>query len=124
MTSDPRTHNLPSPLELAEAVSQIAGQTQAQLTEFIGAQGSGDLNNTDPLGVLPAFAAYSEALMRDPTALMTAQFEAWQTYLEVWQNSASRLMGLPVEPLRRPSAGDRRFKAEDWDNNQIGRAHV
>ena len=108
--------NLPSPLELAEVVAKVGAQSQALLRQFIDRQGASDLEQLDPLGLLPAFAAFTQELMRDPVRLVEAQMNAWNAYVQIWQSTAQRLLGLPGAAVAEQS-GDRRFKAGDWDNN-------
>ena len=49
--------DLPSPLDLSEAVAQISAQSRALMQKFFDGQSAQDLSRVDPLGMLPAFAA-------------------------------------------------------------------
>ena len=109
--------DIPSPLDLSEAVGHIASQSQALLQKFFDGQSAQDLQNVDPLGVLPAFAAFTEELARDPGRLLEAQVNAWTTYLQIWQTTAQRLFGMSAAPVVDTPSDDRRFKAEDWEKN-------
>ncbi len=109
--------DLPSPLDVAEAVGNVSAQSQKLLQRFIDKHASTDLNDIDPLGVLPAFAAFTEELVRDPSRLLEVQFEAWQTYMKIWHNAAERMFGGNTAPAVSADAADRRFKAEDWEKN-------
>lgn len=108
--------NLPSPLELTEALANAAAQSQGLLRQFIDKQGGTDLEQIDPLGLLPAFTAFTQELMRDPVRLAEMQINAWNAYAEIWQHAAQRLFGLPGSTAA-DASGDRRFKADDWDDN-------
>ena len=109
--------DLPSPLDLAEAVSNVSAQSQALLHKFFEGHSAKELQEIDPLGVLPAFAAFTENLIRDPARLLEAQFNAWSTYMQIWQATAQRLFGMESQPVIATPQDDRRFKAEDWDKN-------
>ncbi|MGE0484245.1 MAG: PHA/PHB synthase family protein [Gammaproteobacteria bacterium] len=116
MDQDQIFRNLPSPLELSEAMAKVGEQSQALIARFMEGQGQTDLAHVDPLGLLPAFSTFVQQLARDPSRLVEVQIQAWNAYLQVWQNTAQRLFGLGAVA----SAGntkDRRFKDEDWERN-------
>ncbi len=113
------SQELPSPLDVAEAMSKMGAQLQSLLAQFSAAASDQDQQNFDPLGVLPAFSAFSADLLRNPAQVLDAQAQAWQTYLEIWTNSAQRLWGLEAEPAAASEPGDRRFNAEDWAHNPL-----
>ena len=108
--------DLPNPLELSEALTQGLAQSQELLSEFLTRSTAGDQTALDPLGLLPAFAAFNRELMRDPARLVELQVQAWQGYMHVWQNMARRFMGETTESVV-DAAGDRRFKSDDWEKN-------
>ena len=108
---------LPSPLDLAEAFGNAAAQSQALLQQFACNHSPQELKDLDPLGLLPALGAFSESLVRDPGRLIDAQLNAWSTYVQIWQTSVLRMLGVSAEPAVATPAEDRRFKAEDWDKN-------
>ena len=109
--------DLPSPLDLAEAVNNVSAQSQALLQTFFDGHSPQELGEVDPLGLLPAFAAFTDALARDPAKLWEAQFNAWNTYLQIWQSTAQRMLGVEAEPVVATPKDDRRFKSEDWEKN-------
>jgi polyhydroxyalkanoate synthase len=39
--------------------------------------------------------------------------------MKLWQNAAKGMLGEGAEPLVRPEKGDKRFRGEEWENNQI-----
>lgn len=116
MSSQSDPNAIPSPLDMAAAMGNISSQSSDMLRQFFEGHSAADMNELDPLGVLPAFAAFGEQLVRDPSKLLEAQFEAWNTYMRVWQRSAEKMFGLDA-PEQDSKAADRRFKAEDWDKN-------
>jgi polyhydroxyalkanoate synthase subunit PhaC len=111
------TVHLPSPDEVAEAVGNISAQTQALMQAFLDSHAAEELKAMDPLGLLPAFTAFTEALVRDPARLLDAQFNAWNTYMQIWHSTAQGLFGMEAEPVAEAASDDRRFRAEEWDNN-------
>ena len=113
----PHPGPLPSPREVTEAFANVSAQSQALMQEFFDTHSAHDLKAMDPLGILAAFASFAEGLARDPAALLEAQFNAWNTYMQIWQSTAQRMLGAEAEPVVEAERNDRRFKAEDWDKN-------
>lgn len=109
--------DLPSPLDLAEAFGNVSAQSRNVMQDFLDRHSPREMQSIDPLGVMPAFAAWAEDLARDPARLLEAQFNAWNAYMQIWQTTAQRMMGLEAEPAVSTPDDDRRFKAEDWSRN-------
>ena len=107
------------PRELAEAVTNIAAQSHQLLTDFMRAKGVDLHADPDPFGLLPAFIELTSSWASDPVKLLDAQFNAWQSYMALWQNSAQALMGLDTAPIVTADKGDRRFQDADWDNHPL-----
>jgi polyhydroxyalkanoate synthase len=112
-------HGLPSPLDVTEAVAKISAHSHHLLQRFMDQQSGKQLQDLDPLGVLPAFAAFTQELNRNPAHMFDLQAEAWQTYFKIVNNSAQRLFGLDPSPVVENSPGDRRFTADDWEKNPL-----
>lgn len=117
MAQSPLPTDLPSPLDVAEAFRNVSAQSQALLEDFFTTHAQQDLKHVDPLGIVPAFAAWTQTLLRDPSRLVVAQFQAWNAYIQIWQTQAQRALGTEAEPVVEPAPGDRRFRAEDWEQN-------
>ncbi len=117
MANDHPATDLPSPLELSETLAKVSAQTQELLQQFIDTRGTAELGKLDPMGLLPAYAALTRELMREPGKVLEAQLNAWNAYLQVWQRTAQRFFGQRSEDAVAAEPSDRRFKAEDWENN-------
>ncbi len=117
MSQDSPMDDIPSPLDLTEALANVSAQSQEMLQQFLESHSLAEIKGVDPLGILPAFAAFTEELARDPARLLEAQFNAWNTYMQIWHHTAQRLFGIEAGPVVEGGSGDRRFKAEDWDKN-------
>jgi len=111
---------LPDPVEMSQAMARIAERSQKLVSEFLQRQSSGAAStNYDPLSVGQAFLDMTAQMMADPTRLVQAQMNLWQDYMRLWQSTTRRLMGGSAEPVVQPEPGDRRFKHEDWEENQL-----
>lgn len=72
----------------------------------------------DPLNVTESWAAYVEQAANNPEEFWNGQIKYWSDYLELVQRTQKKLMGDEnVEDLITTDPGDRRFKAEEWNNN-------
>jgi len=101
------------PRELAEAVVNIAGQSNELMQSFLSRHGGG----FDPLGLNRAFLDLTAALMQDPQKILDAHFNAWNSYFDLWINMTNRMLGKDSSPVVQPPAGDRRFRSELWQEN-------
>ena len=111
---------LPDPAEMSEAMANIAERSQKLVAEFLERQHGNDSPAAlDPYNFGGAFLEMTAHMMADPAKLVQAQMNLWQDYLNLWQSTTWRMMGETTEPVIEPEAGDRRFKHEDWDENQL-----
>ncbi len=111
---------LPDPTELSKNMVKIAAQSQRLVTDFLQRQSAnGGAGNADPLNIGGAFLEMTARMMADPSKMVEAQLNLWQSYLSLWQNTTARLLGQETKPMVEPSQGDRRFKDAAWDENQV-----
>ena len=104
---------------MSQKMANIAERSQRLVTEFLERQSTDQGANLDPLNIGSAFLEMTAHMMTDPAKLVQAQMNLWQDYMRLWQSTTRRLMGEPTEPVAEPDRGDRRFKHEAWDENQI-----
>ena len=117
-----KQQSTPDPMEVAQAIAKIAERSQRIVVEFLqrqGENGNSQFGMSDPMNVAGAFVEMTSQMMANPTKLMQAQMSLWQTYVDLWTNTAQRMMGQHTDPLIRPERGDRRFKDSDWENNAL-----
>ncbi len=108
------------PVEMSKSMANIAERSQKLVTDFLARQqddtGGGAV---DPLNIGAAFMEMTARMMADPAKLVQAQIGLWQDYMMLWQSAAQRMMGHEADPVAAPDKGDRRFKDEAWDENQL-----
>ncbi|CUW38668.1 Poly-beta-hydroxybutyrate polymerase [Magnetospirillum sp. XM-1] len=108
------------PAELSKAMTNIAERSQRIVTDFLTRQAADPSAATaDPLNIGNAFMEMTAKLMSDPAKLVEANLNLWQDYMSLWQNTARRMMGEETQPVVAPDSGDRRFKDEMWQENEI-----
>jgi polyhydroxyalkanoate synthase len=114
--------NLPDPKRVQETVSRIAEQSQRLLKAFVDKQvkdGAGEFHVLDPKDVANSFQALMAKMMADPGKIMASQFKLMQDATDLFQSSMKRVMGEQVQPIITPAAGDKRFKADAWNENPV-----
>ncbi|TXH36873.1 MAG: class I poly(R)-hydroxyalkanoic acid synthase [Rhodospirillaceae bacterium] len=100
-------------------MAKIAEQSQRLVSDFLSRNADDMGTQADPLNIGRAFLEMTSRMMADPQKLVEAQISLWQDYMNLWQNTARRMMGDEAEPLIKPAADDRRFKDAAWQDNQV-----
>jgi len=132
MNDQPGTNGpTPDAAELSRSMSEIAETSQRLITEFLAKQAANGLNGNggggngvaplDPLNIGGAFMEMTARMMADPAKMMQANMALWQDYATLWQNTAARMMqgGEDTAPVIEPEPGDRRFKDQSWNENNV-----
>ena len=109
----------PDPVELTHSMTDIADRSRRLVHDFLERQDPNALGMSDPLNVGSAFFDMTSKMMADPAQIVKAQMDLWQAYMNLWQTTASRMLGGGVAPIASPEAGDRRFKDAAWDENVV-----
>ena len=73
----------------------------------------------DPYNFGGAFIEMTTRMMAAPAKMIEANMSLWQDYLNLWQSTATRMMGGEAEPIATPEDGDRRFKDASWSDNDV-----
>ncbi|MBF0334615.1 MAG: class I poly(R)-hydroxyalkanoic acid synthase [Alphaproteobacteria bacterium] len=108
------------PAELSRAMTNIAERSQRIVNDFLMRQANDhSLPSPDPLNIGNAFLEMTARMMADPAKMVEAHVSLWQGYMSLWQNTARRLMGEDAAPVVEPDKGDRRFKDELWQDNEV-----
>src|SRR5262249_9176538 len=77
----------------------------------------------DPMHLTRTFMDFTAKMLANPDKLVQAQIELWQQYMKLWQVTAQRMMGQPVEPVAEPAKGDKRYKARAWKEGVLFAYH-
>ncbi|URK18394.1 class I poly(R)-hydroxyalkanoic acid synthase [Thalassospira sp. GO-4] len=110
----------PDPEKLSAAMAEIAERSQRLVSDFLAKQAEDpEISDPDPLNIGSAFAELTTQMMQNPAKLIEAQMELWQQYYTLWHNTTLRMLGEDSEPVVSPQKGDRRFRDEAWENNEL-----
>lgn len=109
--------------ELAATLCRIAEQSQRMVTDFMARRatdaGKIDPEDNDPLNICGAFQQMMQRMMANPARLAEAQIGLWDSYMELWQHTANKMLGQVAEPMAKPEVDDRRFLDAEWDENPV-----
>ncbi|WP_231714733.1 PHA/PHB synthase family protein [Enhydrobacter aerosaccus] len=95
-------------------MKDIAERSQKLLKDFVDRYAAEGPQPADPLRLTQTFMDFTAKMLADPNKLVQAQIELWQQYMQLWQITAQRMMGQPVQPMAEPAKGDRRFNDPAW----------
>ena len=116
--------------EISQTMADIAESSQKLVADFLarqarsspgGAPGGtpGAPGSMDPFNIGGAFMEMTARMMADPAKMIEANMSLWRDYLELWQSTATRMMGGEAEPAISPDPGDQRFKDASWSDNDV-----
>ncbi len=98
--------------------TKINERSQEIVKTFLAKQQDLDFD-PDPYNIGNAFMEMTAKWLSDPAKAMEAQSKLWESYMELWQNTAAKMSGQEVDPIATPVKGDKRFRDKEWQENQI-----
>jgi polyhydroxyalkanoate synthase len=104
----------------ARNMAAVALKSQALLASFaarIAARGND--GQIDPLNVSGAVATLAKAMGANQAMVATSQARWWNSMMAVWESTARRMLGGDAPVVIDAQPGDRRFRAEEWRQNEI-----
>jgi polyhydroxyalkanoate synthase len=73
----------------------------------------------DPLNISGAMLSLAKAMSSDREAVVEAQAQWWNNFMTLWESTARKMLGGEASAVIEPQPGDRRFKADEWRENEI-----
>lgn len=77
------------------------------------------MSGPDPYNVGGAFMEMTANLLNDPKKVMAANFSLWEDYLSLGHSATRRLLGEQADPVAQPAPTDKRFKDDQWQENEV-----
>jgi polyhydroxyalkanoate synthase len=106
--------------EFARNMLSVGMKSQQLLADFIARsarrENPGPL---DPLNISGAMMALTKAMSGDRAHVLEAQTAWWNNVMTLWESTARRMLGGQADNIVEPAPGDRRFRAEEWQQNEI-----
>jgi polyhydroxyalkanoate synthase subunit PhaC len=73
----------------------------------------------DPLNISGAMLSLAKAMSGDREAVVEAQAQWWNNFMNLWESTARKMLGGEASAVIEPQPGDRRFRADEWRENEI-----
>jgi polyhydroxyalkanoate synthase len=108
------------PQAFARNMLTVGMKSQQLLVDFIARMAKReDPGPIDPLNISGAMMALAKAMSEDREAVLEAQREWWDGFMALWESTARRMLGGEAAAVIEPAPSDRRFKAQEWKDNEI-----
>ncbi|HVP09049.1 MAG TPA: class I poly(R)-hydroxyalkanoic acid synthase [Burkholderiales bacterium] len=111
----------PSPEDTVRVLHDVAERSARILADYArkdpGAAAAGAAS--DELGIARAYMDLYARLLADPAQVAAFSANLMIDYVQLWQQSWMKLVGMQAAPVAVPAKGDNRFKDEDWSSNFI-----
>jgi poly[(R)-3-hydroxyalkanoate] polymerase subunit PhaC len=108
--------------EIMQNVVRFFEEGGKALSSLAAAQGNNDSGQSlasDEMNMAArTLGTVAERWMADPEKAIKAQSDLMTGYLDLWSTSMHRFMGEDAPAVAEPDAGDKRFKDDEWSNNQ------
>jgi len=96
-----------------QAVAERSARIFADYAAKVPAAGAA----SDELGIAKAYMDLYSRMLSNPAGLAAFSTNLMIDYMQLWQSSWMKMMGVDVAPAAVPAKGDGRFKDDDWSSN-------
>jgi len=105
--------------ETARILHEVAERSAKLLGEFASKDHSSSLSAAarDELGIAKAYMDLYSKMLANPAGLAAFSTNLMLDYMQLWQSSWMKMMGMQAAPVAAPAKGDGRFKDDDWSSN-------
>jgi polyhydroxyalkanoate synthase subunit PhaC len=109
----------PDPEQAARVLQEVADRSAKLLGEFARKDLAASVKAaaSDELGIAKAYMDLYSRMLANPAGLAAFSANLMLDYMQLWQSSWLKMMGVQTAPVATPAKGDSRFKDEDWNSN-------
>ena len=110
----------PSPMnpdETARVLYEVAERSAKLLGEYAKKDPTAGAAASDELGIAKAYMDLYSRMLANPAGLAAFSTNLMADYMQLWQSSWMKMMGVQSGPVAAPAKGDGRFKDDDWSSN-------
>ena len=75
--------------------------------------------DVDPFNVQGIYLEFLENMLTNPEKMWELQTQYWGDTMKIWQETAKKFSGEQTTDIIQPEKGDRRFRAEEWQENAL-----
>ena len=106
--------------EFARNMLSVGVKSQQLLVDFMARMAKRDAAAPlDPLNISGAMMNLAKAMGGDHEQVAQAQAQWWNNVMTLWESTARRMLGGDAQPVVQPAPGDRRFRAQAWQENEV-----
>jgi polyhydroxyalkanoate synthase len=112
---------VPNQDETARMLQQVADRSAKLLGEFAKKDLAHEAATaaSDEFGIAKAYMEMYSRMLANPAALTAFSTNLMIDYMQLWQSSWMKMMGVQAPAVAEPAKGDNRFKDADWSQNFI-----
>jgi len=112
------------PVDWAAIMTGIAERSQRLVADFVSRNAANPvqaapLGMADAVQIGAAFLELTTKMLADPNKLVEAQLSLWRDTMELWRSAALKAFNGTGSPVIEVAQGDKRFKDEAWQSDQI-----
>ncbi len=108
-----------NPDDVARVLHEVAEHSARLLGEFAKKDHASGMSAaaSDELGIAKAYMDLYAKMLSDPAGLAAFSTNLMLDYMQLWQSSWMKMMGMQSAPVAAPAKGDGRFRDDDWSSN-------
>jgi polyhydroxyalkanoate synthase len=108
-----------TPDETARVLHEVAERSAKLLGDFAKQDHASSLSAaaSDELGIAKAYMDLYSKMLSNPAGIAAFSTNMMLDYMQLWQSSWMKMLGVASTPVARPAKGDGRFKDDDWSEN-------
>jgi len=108
-----------NPDETVRVLHQVAERSAKLIGDFAKKDHASGLAAAagDELGIAKAYMDLYAKMLANPASLAAFSTNMMLDYMQLWQSSWMKMMGMPGAPVAAPAKGDNRFRDDDWSSN-------
>ena len=105
--------------QTALILHEVAERSAKLLGEFAKKDHASSLASaaSDELGIAKAYMDLYSNMLSNPAGLAAFSTNIMIDYMQLWQSSWMKMMGVQAGPVAAPAKGDGRFRDDDWSSN-------
>ncbi len=108
-----------NPDQTAHVLHEVAERSAKLLGEFAKKNHASSLSSaaSDELGIAKAYMDLYSKMLSNPAGLAAFSTNIMLDYMQLWQSSWMKMLGVQTSPVAAPAKGDGRFRDDDWSSN-------
>ncbi|MDH4261021.1 MAG: class I poly(R)-hydroxyalkanoic acid synthase, partial [Gammaproteobacteria bacterium] len=108
-----------NPDQTALVLHEVAERSAKLFGEFAKKDHASSLSSaaSDELGIAKAYMDLYSKMLSNPAGIAAFSANMMIDYMQLWQSSWMKMLGVQSAPVAAPAKGDGRFRDDDWSSN-------